>query len=99
MIQIKFQVFLQSTTHPLKIDVGLHFGGFGPDCIFIGRAIDAALVSFDIALVSLGFALVGFGSERVQRRVCTQSSVRAYAMVGTRVPSGRYALAESFLRA
>ena len=63
MVKIKFQVFLQSTTHPLKIDVGLHFGGFGPDCIFIGRAIDAALVSFDIALVSLGFALVGFDSK------------------------------------
>ena len=92
MIQVKFQLFLQSTTHPLKIDVGLHFGGFGPDCILIGRAIDAALVSFDIAVVSLGFALVWLWF-RASPKACM------YPIVGTRVRNGRYARTQWSVRA
>ena len=92
MIKIKFRIFLQSTTHPMKIDIGLHFGGFGPDCIFIGRAIDAALVSFDIALVSLGFALVWLWF-RASPKACM------YPIVGTRVRNRRYARTQWSVRA
>ena len=37
MIQIKFDLFLQSTTHPLKIDVGWILESLGSNWIRVGN--------------------------------------------------------------